>query len=135
MVVVNDGGSEDLEQAIASFDRSRLHMMRQARRGPGAARNTGARSASGRWLAFTDDDCLPEPGWLHALAHQLDLDPNSSRGSQRPWVAGVGGNGDGDGIVPQPAGAAAWSAGLSPGSLSTTAEQRGQGESQITDQA
>ena len=36
-------------------------------RGPGAARNTGAEAARGDLLAFTDDDCLPEPGWLRAL--------------------------------------------------------------------
>jgi GT2 family glycosyltransferase len=36
-------------------------------RGPAAARNTGARHASGDVLAFTDDDCMPEPGWLRAL--------------------------------------------------------------------
>jgi GT2 family glycosyltransferase len=35
--------------------------------GPGAARNAGARRAEGELLAFTDDDCLPEPGWLRAL--------------------------------------------------------------------
>lgn len=33
-------------------------------RGAVKARNTAAHFASGRILAFTDDDCLPEPGWL-----------------------------------------------------------------------
>lgn len=75
VVVVDDGGRVDLGQAIAPFECSRLRLLRQRRRGPGAARNTGARAASGRWLAFTDDDCLPEPGWLHALAAQLVRDP------------------------------------------------------------
>lgn len=75
VVVVDDGGRVDLDQAIASFDGSRLRLLRQPHRGPGAARNAGARIARGRWLAFTDDDCLPEPGWLHALAAQLQLDP------------------------------------------------------------
>jgi GT2 family glycosyltransferase len=38
--------------------------------GPGsyAARNAGAAAARGAWLAFTDADCRPEPGWLAALA-------------------------------------------------------------------
>ncbi|HET6576055.1 MAG TPA: glycosyltransferase [Fimbriiglobus sp.] len=34
------------------------------RRGPAANRNAGARRARGEWLAFTDDDCIPDPGWL-----------------------------------------------------------------------
>ncbi len=32
--------------------------------GPAAARNLGWRMARGAIIAFTDDDCLPEPGWL-----------------------------------------------------------------------
>jgi GT2 family glycosyltransferase len=34
--------------------------------GPAAARNAGSRAAAGEVIAFTDDDCIPEPGWLHA---------------------------------------------------------------------
>jgi glycosyltransferase involved in cell wall biosynthesis len=32
--------------------------------GPAAARNIGWRMAEGEFIAFTDDDCLPTPGWL-----------------------------------------------------------------------
>ena len=38
------------------------------RKGPAANRNHGAAQASHDWIAFTDDDCLPEPGWLAAFA-------------------------------------------------------------------
>lgn len=34
--------------------------------GPAAARNAGWRAATGEIIAFTDDDCLPAPGWLKA---------------------------------------------------------------------
>lgn len=34
--------------------------------GPAAARNAGWRAASGEVIAFTDDDCIPDPGWLRA---------------------------------------------------------------------
>lgn len=34
--------------------------------GPAAARNAGWQAASGEAIAFTDDDCLPSPGWLAA---------------------------------------------------------------------
>jgi glycosyltransferase involved in cell wall biosynthesis len=33
-------------------------------RGPAAARNAGWRFARGGVIAFTDDDCIPEPEWL-----------------------------------------------------------------------
>lgn len=34
--------------------------------GPAAARNAGWRAAHGEIIAFTDDDCIPTPGWLSA---------------------------------------------------------------------
>jgi glycosyltransferase involved in cell wall biosynthesis len=34
--------------------------------GPAAARNLGWRAASGTIIAFTDDDCIPDPDWLRA---------------------------------------------------------------------
>src|SRR5437764_6296260 len=34
--------------------------------GPAAARNDGWHAARGPIIAFTDDDCLPTPGWLAA---------------------------------------------------------------------
>ena len=34
--------------------------------GPAAARNAGWRVARGEIIAFTDDDCVPTPGWLRA---------------------------------------------------------------------
>ena len=80
VVVVDDGGEVDLRPVIASFPFSGVRLLRQQRRGPGAARNTGARAARGRWLAFTDDDCLPEPDWLPALATQLEADPERAVG-------------------------------------------------------
>ena len=45
-------------------------------RGPAVNRNHGAHQAKGEWLVFTDDDCLPQPGWIEAyatLADQVDL--------------------------------------------------------------
>lgn len=45
----------------------RLHILTEAQPGSYAARNRGAGAARGDWLAFTDSDCLPEPGWLDAF--------------------------------------------------------------------
>lgn len=42
-----------------------------ARPGSYAARNLGAAAARGRWLVFTDADCLPEPGWLAGFAAEI----------------------------------------------------------------
>lgn len=61
VVVVDDGGGAEVPEGV----RLVRHRRRQ---GPGAARNTGAAHARGEVLAFTDDDCLPQPGWLRTLA-------------------------------------------------------------------
>jgi glycosyltransferase involved in cell wall biosynthesis len=36
------------------------------KRGPAAARNCGWRAAEGQIIAFTDDDCIPDPEWLRS---------------------------------------------------------------------
>jgi GT2 family glycosyltransferase len=45
------------------------------RRGPGAARNAGARAARGEVLAFTEDDVVPAPDWLARAAERLAAAP------------------------------------------------------------
>jgi glycosyltransferase involved in cell wall biosynthesis len=72
VVVVDDGGPVDLETRLVPYrDRLNLTMLWQPNEGPGAARNVGARKAQGRYLAFTDDDCVVDSGWLRALAGAL----------------------------------------------------------------
>jgi GT2 family glycosyltransferase len=44
-------------------------------RGPAANRNNGAKYAQGEWLAFTDDDCLPDPQWLEEYASSIAAQP------------------------------------------------------------
>ncbi|MDX6220327.1 MAG: hypothetical protein QOJ48_2008 [Frankiales bacterium] len=36
-------------------------------RGVSAKRNAGWRAAATEWVAFTDDDCQPAPGWVEAM--------------------------------------------------------------------
>ena len=50
-------------------------------RGVGKARNLGACFACGEVLAFTDDDCVPDPGWLRNARAYVD----------KPGVVGVEG--------------------------------------------
>lgn len=40
------------------------------------ARNAGARAASGRIVAYTDDDCRPGPRWLESILRAFDNHPN-----------------------------------------------------------
>ncbi|MEM9755034.1 MAG: glycosyltransferase [Pseudomonadota bacterium] len=65
IVVVDDGSPAPLAPVCADFVNVRC--IRQDNAGPAAARNRGAREADAQFLAFTDDDCKPRPGWLAAL--------------------------------------------------------------------
>jgi GT2 family glycosyltransferase len=76
VVVVDDGGSAPLEPIIDGAEASlRVRLVRQDRAGPAAARNRGAGLARGELLVFTDDDCLPEPDWLSAMARHAQARP------------------------------------------------------------
>lgn len=76
VIVVDDGGEAALNEVVAKFnDRLNLTLLRQENAGPATARNIGAKKAQGRFLAFTDDDCLPSPGWLQAYAEQFAKTP------------------------------------------------------------
>lgn len=46
------------------------------------ARNRGAMAARGRLLAFVDDDCLPEAGWVAALTTALEARPEALVGGR-----------------------------------------------------
>ena len=76
VIVVDDGGDIPLEPTISRFrGLLNLTLLRQGNIGPAMARNYGASQAKGEYLAFTDDDCLPDPNWLQALAHGFEESP------------------------------------------------------------
>src|SRR5690242_9960611 len=77
-VIIVDDGSQTAPNAAVEFLQGRLHvtLLLQAHAGPAAARNAGAMRARGKYLAFTDDDCLPAPDWLQALTACFDRAPD-----------------------------------------------------------
>lgn len=77
IIVVDDGSTDDLDAALR--DSGVPHrLLRQANRGPAAARNAGIRAATGEWLAFLDADDLWTPGALRQLAQNLLLHHDAS---------------------------------------------------------
>ena len=66
-IVVADSASRDAA-AVASVARGAgARLVRLERPGLSRARNAGAAAASGRFLAFLDDDCRVDRGWLDGL--------------------------------------------------------------------
>ena len=64
-VIVVDDGSADTTATLAEAFGARV--LRLVGRGPAAARNAGARAASGDLLVFLDADCVAEEGCFEAL--------------------------------------------------------------------
>lgn len=91
VIVVNDGGPEPADSwRLPHSDSLDLTVVHQARKGPGGARNAGARVASGDLLAFTDDDCRPDRAWLRELATTHERFPDRLLGGRT--VNGLAGN-------------------------------------------
>src|SRR4051812_19019625 len=70
VVVVDDGSSDDTARAVTEFAAQQpwVQLLRvDSSRGPAHARNIGWKQATSGYIAFTDDDCRPTPGWLQSL--------------------------------------------------------------------
>jgi GT2 family glycosyltransferase len=83
ILVVDDGSGTPPEALTASFrDRLDVTLLTQRHAGPAAARNAGAARARGRFLVFTDDDCLPAPDWLRRLEAAFEHTPDHMLGGR-----------------------------------------------------
>jgi glycosyltransferase involved in cell wall biosynthesis len=79
-VVIVDNGSHDdtgdVLQRLAAASPLKVRVLRiDVNHGPAAARNLGWRSTSTPFVAFTDDDCQAQPGWIRAGLASLEADP------------------------------------------------------------
>jgi len=125
IVIVDQSPDEATAEIVRSThwrDIVPVHYIRQGRRGLSASRNAAIARASQAVVAFTDDDCVPDAGWLAALARAFDAPakPNAVtgrilplgrerpgfhavasrpspvrgvyRGRALPWAVGSGGN-------------------------------------------
>ncbi len=89
IVVCDDAGEEtfDLLRAhtLVQAGVLRHHRLEPGTGSPARQRNVGWRDAGAPLVAFTDDDCRPDPGWLEALLAGAQSAPGSLvQGTTRP---------------------------------------------------
>ena len=86
-VVVVDAGSDDGAPDEAEADAGAGRPVRVLRLGPvpvNEARAAGVAAASAGVLAFTDSDCVPDPGWLAAGVAAVEAGADLAHGPTRP---------------------------------------------------
>lgn len=73
VLVCDDGSTDGTRQRVETWSSSepRLRYLHQPQRGPAAARNLGIRHARASLVAMTDDDTIPDPGWLRKLVEAM----------------------------------------------------------------
>jgi len=77
IIIVDDGSKTPLDEIIRPYQNQiNITLIRQENSGPAKARNTGALTAKGKFLAFTDDDCTPTSDWLKELELQFNKKPD-----------------------------------------------------------
>lgn len=76
LVIVDDASDDDTGAVLRGLAASSPLPLRaevqRPRRGQSAGRNRGWRRAEGEVVLFTDDDCVPHPGWVAAMCRHLD---------------------------------------------------------------
>jgi GT2 family glycosyltransferase len=84
VVIADDRGGDAVSEAVTRWEPELGATVVSTGGGAGAAaaRNAGISAAEGRLIAFTDDDCAPEPGWLGSLERELDRHPGSAVGGR-----------------------------------------------------
>ncbi len=84
VIVVFDGDTENYRcvEAIWNPVNLNLRSVIQERTGPAAARNYGARLARGKYLGFTDDDCIVPSDWLIQADLVFDQQPDCLLGGR-----------------------------------------------------
>jgi GT2 family glycosyltransferase len=79
VIVVDDCSTDDTLRAVDELSPSLPYRLTSlgtpTNRGPAAARNLGWRATSAPFVAFLDDDCTPDPGWLEAGLQVMRADP------------------------------------------------------------
>jgi glycosyltransferase involved in cell wall biosynthesis len=74
-VIVVDNGSHDGTSVLVSTraeSSTNVRYIFEPRPGVSIARNTGWRASGGAWVAFLDDDAIPQPDWLTRIAAAFD---------------------------------------------------------------
>jgi hypothetical protein len=89
VIVVDDGSTDGSGEEVEADVRAGrpVRLLQGGGRGAVAARTSGVEVARAELLAFTDDDCIPDPAWLAAGVTALEGGADVVQGVTRPHDA------------------------------------------------
>jgi GT2 family glycosyltransferase len=85
VIVVDDGGcggSALCDMVRPLRGRLEIHVRKTPGLGPAGARNVGSQEAAGEVLAFTDDDCRVDSGWIRTLCAAIGPSAQTAAGGR-----------------------------------------------------
>jgi len=88
VLVVNNNSTDATEEVVQQFStRLPIRSVLERAQGHSHARNRGLREAPGKYIVFTDDDVLVDPGWLRAFVEGVERYPEGAAfgGPIEPW--------------------------------------------------
>ncbi len=79
LILVDNGSTDNTAQVVENLKADAklpITYVFEPKAGLSKARNAGVRAAKYEIIAFTDDDCLVDPGWLAAISTVFHEEPN-----------------------------------------------------------
>ena len=78
VLVVSDGSTDDTHDYLNTFCQEHpfFKWTMQQNQGPSSARNFGLSQVKSPLIAFTDDDCLADPGWIQSILDMFNTQPD-----------------------------------------------------------
>jgi GT2 family glycosyltransferase len=79
VTVVDNGSTDETQSVISDFKNrvaTKVNALSCAKPGLGMARNVGWKASQGEIIAFTDDDCYPEPDLLTSIIDIFEKEPS-----------------------------------------------------------
>ncbi len=90
LILVDDNSTDGSDKQVAAICErygATFLSTRDGAHGICAARNKGITASHGDYLAFLDNDAIPQPGWLSALAQTMESDPRLGACASRVMFA------------------------------------------------
>lgn len=69
IIVIDNNSTDGTRQALKNYS---INLLLEKKRSGDAARNKGIKKAKGKWLVFTDSDCVASKNWLSLLFKETD---------------------------------------------------------------